>query len=134
MNRTLIIAAALLLVTAPASAAVKSLKPLKTWSGQMPLAIPPLVQSSVVDANVWRQVWATCQMKGAPAEVDFDKRMVLVVVRRANNLKFSGIKLDNGNVTTSVGVGSGQPDHYTCALAMIDRAGVSTVNGQPLGK
>ena len=134
MNRSILFAAALLLVAPAAVAAAKTLKPLKTWTGRMPLVIPPLVQSSVVDANVWQQVWATCQLKGAPAAVDFNKRIVLVVVRRANAVKFSSIRLDNGNVTTGVAVASGQPNHQTCALAMIDRAGVDTVNGQALGR
>src|SRR5574337_431970 len=124
MNRALLFTFALLFATSPAFAAAKTLQALKTWTGRMPLAIPPLVQSSVVDPNVWQQVWATCQMKGAPANVDFSKRMVLLVVRRANALRFASIKLDNGNVRTSIGVGPGQPDHYTCALAMIDRTGV----------
>ena len=134
MNRTLVVVLALLLATPPVVAAVKTLKPLKTWTGRMPLAIPPLVQASVVEPHVWQQVWATCQMKGSPANVDFTKNIVLLVVRRANGLRFSSIKLDNGNVATSVAVGSGRSDHYTCALAMIDRAGVDTVNGQPLGR
>jgi hypothetical protein len=133
MNRILVLALALLLAT-PSAVAGKTLKPLKTWSGRMPLVISPLVQSSVVDASVWQQVWATCQLKGPPAAVDFGKRVVLVVVRRANDLKFSRIQLDKGNVTTSVAVGPGQADHYTCALAMIDREGVESVNGQPLGR
>ena len=132
MIRLLIVA--LILTASQAFAATKTLKPLKTWKGQMPVVVQPLMQSSVATSAEWQRAWSTCQMKGAPDAVDFDKRIVLVAVRRGSEVTFSSIKLDSGNVTMSVAVTPDMPSHYTCAFAMIDRTGVTTVNGAPLGK
>lgn len=133
MNRILLIVA-FALASSHAAAAIKTLKPIKTWTGRMPLVIQPLMQSSVSDRVQWQRVWTTCQMKGIPDIVDFEKNVVLVTVRRGSNVKITNILLDNGNVTTSVMVAPGQTDHYTCALAMVERAGIKTVNGMELGR
>jgi hypothetical protein len=133
MNRLLLLVA-LAFLSSNSQAAVKTLKPIKTWSGRMPLVVQPLMQSSVADREQWQRVWTTCQMSDAPEEVDFNKNLVLVSVRRGNSVKFSTITLDKGNVKTSVVVDAEPADHYTCALAMVARSGIKTVNGMQLGR
>ena len=100
----------------------------------MPTAVPPLVQSSVSSQAQWTGVWATCQMKGAPPAIDFDKHLVLVAVRRSSVVSFDSPKLDNGNLVTSVVATPDKPNRMTCALALVPRAGVTKVNGLPPGK
>jgi len=131
-HRALLLAA--LLCVSTAAAAVTTLKPLKTWTGHMPIVIQPLMQSSVTSTADWQRVWATCQMKDAPPEVDFTKRMVLIAVRRSSKVTFSNIKVDKGNLTTSIAVAPDNPSQYTCAFALVDRTGVTSLNGGPLGK
>jgi len=116
-----------------AAAAATPVKILQTWSGRMPVAIPPLVQSSVNSQEQWSGVWATCQMKGAAPAVDFGKHLVLVAVQRSSAVRFVDVKLDNGNLQTKVVATPDVPAHYTCALALVSRAGVSKVNGAPPG-
>jgi len=100
----------------------------------MPIVIQPLMQSSVTGTADWQRVWATCQMKDAPPDVDFTQRLVLVAVRRSSKVTFSNIKVDNGNLTTSIAVAPDNPSRYTCAFALVDRTGVTSLNGAPLGK
>lgn len=117
-----------------ASAAPTSVRTLQTWTGHMPVDVQPLLQSSVAAGEDWKRVWTTCQLKGAPPKVDFDKRLVLVAVRRSSGVKFVDLKLDNGNLLTNIAVTPDQPNRMTCEFALVDRAGVTSVNGVPLGK
>ncbi len=105
-----------------------------TWTGRMPIAVPPLVQSSVGTTEAWQGVWATCQMKGAAPAVDFDRKLVLVAVRRSSAVRFGEVSLDGGNLVTKVIATPDAPNRMTCALALVPRAGVRTVNGAPPGK
>ena len=132
MRRPLVLLIALIVVGS--AAAATPVKVLRTWTGHMPLEVPPLFQSSVATADAWPRVWATCQMSGAPPEVDFSKHLVLVAVRRSTDARFDRVMLDRGNLVTRVSVAPGTPKQQTCALALVDRAGVSTVNGAPPGK
>jgi hypothetical protein len=134
MIRHRVVLLAALLAASTAGAAVTTVKPLKTWSGHMPIVIQPLMQSSVTSGADWQRVWATCQMKDSAPEVDFSKRMVLIAVRQSSVVTFSSIKLDQGNLTTSIAVAPDKPNRYTCAFALVDRAGVKTLNGGPIGK
>jgi hypothetical protein len=127
-------ALALALASAGAALASTPVKVLSTWTGHMPTAVPPLVQSSVSSQAQWTGVWATCQMKGAPPAIDFDKHLVLVAVRRSSVVSFDSPKLDNGNLVTSVVATPDKPNRMTCALALVPRAGVTKVNGLPPGK
>jgi hypothetical protein len=115
-------------------AAKSSVKALQTWTGHMPIGVQPLLQSSVATAADFQRVWSTCQLKGAPPKIDFDKRLVLLAVRRGSAVTFTGMTVDNGNLTTSVVVTPDMPNRMTCALVLVDRAGVTAVNGAPLGK
>jgi len=114
--------------------AATPVKIVKTWAGRMPVAVPALVQSSVATKEAWAGVWATCQMKGPAPEVDFEKQLVLVAVRRSSVVRFGDAKLDNGNLATTVVATPDVPNHQTCALALVARTGVNTVNGAPPGK
>ena len=100
----------------------------------MPLAVPPLLQSSATSQEQWNSVWATCQMKGAAPAIDFDRQVVLIAVQRSSTVRFMDVKLDDGNLVTNVVATPDVPGHYTCALALVSRAGVSKVNGTPLRK
>jgi len=131
IRHRVLLLAALLCVCAVAAT---TLKPLKTWTGHMPIVIQQLMQSSVTSAADWQRVWATCQMKDAPPEVDFATRMVLIAVRRSSKVTFTNIKIDQGNLTTSIAVAPDSPSQYTCAFALVDRTGVTSLNGAPLGK
>ena len=79
-------------------------------------------------------MWATCLMKGAAPAIDFDKHLVLVAVRRSSAVTFSDVRLDNGNLLTSVAASPDVPNHMTCALALVPRTGVTRVNGAAPGK
>jgi len=122
------------LLLAGSALAASPVKILKTWTGHMPAAVAPLLQSSAASQDEWSRVWATCLMKGAAPVVDFDKHLVLVAVRRGSTVTFHDVQLDNGNLVTSVAASADAPNRMTCALALVPRAGVSTVNGAAPGK
>jgi len=132
--RNSIVAVATVLAGVTLASAATSVKTLQAWTGHMPVDVQPLLQSSVAASDDWKRAWTTCQLKGAAPKVDFDKRIVLVAVRRSSGVRFVDLKLDNGNLQTNVAVTPDQPNRMTCAFALIDRAGVSTVNGTPLGR
>ena len=119
---------------AGAALAATPVKILESWTGHMPAAVPPLLQSSVRSQDQWIGVWATCQMKGAAPAIDFDKHLVLVAVRRSSAVSFNAPKLDNGNLVTTVVATPDKPNRMTCALALVPRAGVTKVNGAVPGK
>ena len=121
------------LFTATALAA-EPVKISKTWTGHMPVVVPPLLESSVASRAQWSNVWATCQMKGAAPAVDFDKYLVLVAVRNSTSVRFADAKLDHGNLTTRVVATPDASPRRTCAFAQVPRAGVQRVNGAPPGK
>ena len=131
---TLLLPALAALAFAGAAGASTPVKVEQSWTGRMPLAVAPLVQSSVSTTEAWQGVWATCQMKGAAPAIDFERKLVLVAVRRSSFVRFSSVRLDNGNLTTSVTATPDAPGRMTCALALVPRAGVRTVNGAPPGK
>jgi len=128
---TMALAAAALVSAAHAATPVKIVK---RWTGHMPAAVAPLLQSSAASQDEWSGVWATCLMKGAAPAVDFDKHLVLVAVRRGSTVTFNDVRLDNGNLVTSVAASPDAPNRMTCAFALVPRAGVRTVNGAAPGK
>lgn len=123
-----------LVTGAPVYAKVTSVKLLQAWSGRVPLGVQPPLQSSLVTPADFARVWAQCQMKDTVPAIDFDKRLVLVAVRRGSVVRFQSMQVDDGNLKTSVVVSPDMPAYMTCALALVDRAGVAKVNGAPLGK
>ena len=132
VTRTAILFAAFVL--AAGALAASPVRIAKTWTGRMPASVPPLLQSSVASQDGWKSVWATCQMQGAAPDIDFDKQLVLVAVRQSSVVTFSDVRLDGGNLVTNVIVAPDKPNRMTCALALVAREGVTSVNGAPVGK
>ena len=130
----LVLAASLLVASVPLAAKVATVKPLQTWTGRMPANVQPLFQQSLATPDDLQRVWTTCQVKGVPPKVDFGKQLVLLAVRRNNGVSFGGLKLEDGNLKTDIVVTPGTADHLTCRLVLVDRAGVTSVNGTPIGK
>ena len=54
----------------------------------MPAAVGPLFQTSLANADDLQRVWSTCQIKGAPPKIDFQKHVVLLAVRRSSAVRF----------------------------------------------
>ena len=111
-----------------------SIRPSQTWSGRIPLNIQPPFQSSLARQEDFNRVWAQCQVKGTVPKVDFKKHLVLLAVARGSVVKFANLSLDDGNLKTSVVVTPDIPNHMTCAIALVGRAGVVRVNGVPAGQ
>jgi hypothetical protein len=126
--------AAGLVASAPVYAKATAVKLLQAWSGRVPLGVQPPLQSSLATQADFARVWAQCQMKGTVPAIDFDKRLVLVAVRRGSVVRFQSMQVDGGNLKTNVVVTPDMPAYMTCALALVDRAGIAKVNGAPLGK
>jgi hypothetical protein len=118
----------------PALAVVTPVKVVQRWTGRVPLGVQPPLQSSVVSADALQVVWTLCQVKGEMPAVDFGRQMVVVAVRSGSTVRFQNMQLVDGNLRTNVVVTPDSPAHSTCALALIDRAGVTRVNGMPLGQ
>jgi hypothetical protein len=115
-------------------AAGTSVKPLEAWSGRIPLGVQPPLQSSLATREDLARVWAQCRVKGAVPEIDFDRRIVLVAVRRGSSARLTQARLVDGNLTTNVVVTPDMPPYMSCAIAVVDRAGIRTVNGAPIGR
>jgi len=111
-----------------------TVKPLKAWSGRLPLNVQPPLQSSLATREDMARVWAQCRVDGAVPEIDFDRRIVLVAVRRGGSAKLAPGRLLDGNLTTNVVVTPDMPPYMSCAIAVVDRAGIKTVNGAPIGR
>ena len=120
--------------TGVSTASATPVTSLQTWKGYMPLGVQPLLQSSLATTDAFRNAWTTCGIKGTPPAVDFKKRIVVLAVRRGTTVSFNSMTLDAGNLTTNVVVTPDMPNHMTCALVLVDRSGVKTVNGAPIGK
>lgn len=110
------------------------IKTFQTWSGRIPLNIQPPFQSSLARQEDFNRVWAQCQVKGTVPKVDFKTRLVLLAVARGSVVKFANLSLEDGNVKTSVVVTPDMPNHMTCAIALVGRAGIVRVNGVPAGQ
>ena len=129
----LLIAASVLAAAVPVAAKVTAVKALQTWTGSMPANLQPLFQQSLATPADLQRVWTTCQVKGVPPRIDFGKQLVLLAVRRNSGVTFAGLKLEDGNLKTNIVVTPDTPNHFTCKLVLVDRAGVTSVNGSPVG-
>jgi hypothetical protein len=127
--------AILLAASAPAAGAARetAVRVAQSWSGRMPLGVQPPLQSSLATGAELARIWAQCQVSAPLPAVDFTKSIVLVAVRRGTTVRFQSVRLVGGNLTTNVAVTPDMPAHMTCALAAVDRAGIATVNGAPIG-
>jgi hypothetical protein len=121
-------------VVNPVGAKPTPVRTLQSWSGEMPPGVPPLFQSSVATAEDLQRIWTMCQVKGAPPKVDFRKRIVVVAVRNGGSARFSNLTLDNGTLKTNVVVTPDSAQRQACALALVNRVGITSVNGVPIGK
>lgn len=111
-----------------------TVRPLQSWSGRLPLDVQPPLQSSLATREDMARIWAQCHVKGAVPEIDFDRRIVLIAVRRGSSAKLTQARLVDGNLTTNVVVTPDMPPYMTCAIAVVDRTGIKTVNGAPIGR
>jgi hypothetical protein len=111
-----------------------TVKPLQSWSGRLPLNVQPPLQSSLATHEDLARVWAQCHVHGAVPAIDFDRRIVLVAVRRGSSTRLAASRLVDGNLTTNVVVTPDMPAYQSCAIAVVDRKGIATVNGAPIGR
>ncbi|MCC7325988.1 MAG: hypothetical protein IT521_04195 [Burkholderiales bacterium] len=129
-----VLTAAIALHHGSVQAKPSQLKPLESWSGRVPLGVPPPLQSSLANQEDFRRVWAQCQVKGTVPTIDFDRRLVLVAVRRGSVVRFQRLTLDSGNLRTGVVETPDMPPYMTCTIVLVDRAGTTKVNGAPIGR
>jgi len=121
-------------VLADEPARTKDLRPERTFSGTLPLAMPPLVNSPITSRADFERAWAMCSVKGPVPQIDFRRRLVLAAVAQSSKLSFVKLALEGGDLKTTVAIAPDMPDHRTCAFAVVDRTGVKSVNGVALGK
>lgn len=133
-RRAAVLAAAVCIAAAAHAAPGTVVKPLQDWSGRLPLDVQPPLQSSLASREDLARVWTQCHVKGAVPEIDFQRRIVLVAVRRGSTTRLAQGRLVDGNLTTNVVVTPDMPPYQSCAIAVVDRAGVKTVNGAPIGR
>lgn len=117
-----------------AAAAVTPLKVHQRWTGRVPAGVAPPPQSSLVTADALQVVWTLCQVQAPMPAVDFSKQLVVLAVRKGTTVRFQNAQLVDGDLRTNVVVAPAAPAQTHCALALVDRAGVATVNGLPPGQ
>jgi hypothetical protein len=111
-----------------------TIEPVKSWSGRVPLDERPPLQSSIAKDSDWARIWKQCRIQQPAPKVDFHKTLGLVAVRRGSVVKFMSMNVEDGNLKTNVVVTPDMPDYLSCAIVLVDRAGISKVNGNPVGK
>lgn len=130
--RCLALATFLLLAVAQASA--RDVKPVQTFTGRMPLEVPPLLISPITSQAGLAQAFKACRVQQAVPTVDFTRRLVLATVNQGTEVTFSRLSLDNGNLRTNIAVTPDMPGWRTCAFAVVVRSGIRTVNGVTVPK
>jgi len=128
---------ALVLAAAVAHAATAAVTPVKVqqrWTGRVPAGVAPPPQSSLVTADALTVVWTLCQVQAPMPTVDFGRQLVVLAVRKGTTVRFQNAQLVDGNLRTNVVVAPAAPAQTHCALALVDRAGVTTVDGLPPGQ
>ena len=108
--------------------------PLQSWSGRLPLNVQPPLQSSLATREDLARVWVQCRVEGPVPAIDFDRRIVLIAVRRGSTTRLMQGRLVDGNLTTNVVVTPDMPSYQSCAIAVVDRKGITTVNQAPIGR
>jgi hypothetical protein len=117
-----------------ACAQAATIEPVKSWSGRAPLDERPPLQTSIAKDGDWTRIWKQCRVEGPAPKVDFQKSLGLVAVRRGSVVKFMSVSVENGNLTTNVVVTADMPDYMSCAIVLVNRAGIKKVNGNPVGQ
>jgi hypothetical protein len=115
-------------------AEARTVAPLESWSGRVPLDERPPLQTSIAKSSDWAHIWKQCRLAGPAPKADFQKTLGLVAVRRASVVKFADLSLDGGNLKTNVVVTPDMPEYMSCAVVLINRAGVKKINGNPVGQ
>lgn len=100
----------------------------------MPLGVQPPLQSSIGTRDDLARIWTQCHVQGDPPAIAFDRRVVLLAVRRGSKVSFMPGTLVDGNLATNVVVTPDMPNFMTCALAVVERKGIARVNGAPVGQ
>lgn len=118
---------------APAANA-RDLKPAQTFGGSMPLDVPPLVKSPITSRSDLERAWTMCRVAAPLPAIDFRRRIVLAAVGQSSKVSFVRLALEGGNLKTNVAIAPDMPAYRTCTFAVVERAGVTSVNGVPLGK
>ncbi len=121
-------------VAQAATAAVTPVKVHQRWTGRVPAGVAPPPQSSLVTADALQVVWTLCQVQAPMPTVDFQHQLVVLAVRKGTSVRFQNAQLVDGNLRTNVVVAPAAPAQTHCALALVDGAGVTTVNGLPPGQ
>jgi hypothetical protein len=116
------------------AAQATTIEPLNSWSGRVPLDERPPLQTSIANAGDWARIWKQCRVEGPAPKVEFQKSLGLVAVRRASLVKFMSISVENGNLKTNVVVTPDMPEYMSCAIVLVNRAGIKKVNGNPVGR
>lgn len=129
----MLVTLACLALVAPVAHA-RDLTPVQTFSGTMPLDVPPLVKSPITSRAELEHAWATCRVKTPMPAIDFRRRIVISAVGQSSKVSFAGLVREGGNLRTNVAIAPDMPDHRTCTFAIIERAGITSVNGVALGK
>jgi hypothetical protein len=117
-----------------ASAQPMTAAPVKSWSGRVPLDERPPLQSSIAKESDWARIWKQCRVQGPAPRVDFQKMLGLVAVRRGSVVKFMSLNVEDGDLKTNVVVTADMPDYMSCAIVLVNRAGIKKVNGHPVGQ
>ena len=117
-----------------ACAAVTPVKVQQRWTGRVPAGVAPPPQASLVTADALQVVWTLCQVQASMPVVDFDRQLVVLAVRKGTTVRFQNAQLVDGNLRTNVVVAPAPAAQTHCALALVDRAGVTSVNGLPPGQ
>ncbi|MFO1412705.1 MAG: hypothetical protein U1F10_02095 [Burkholderiales bacterium] len=104
------------------------------WEGRVPAGVAPPPQSSLVAADALQVVWTLCQVQSPMPDIDFSRQIVLLAVRKGVKVRFQNAQVADGNVRTNVLATMAPAAQTFCALALVDRAGIKTVNGAPLGQ
>lgn len=120
-------------VRAVTPATPRELQPEQSFSGTLPLATPPLLPSPIVSRAELQRAWTLCSVKTPMPAIDFGRRLVLVAVAQSSKVSFVKLTLVAGDLKTTVAIAPDMPNHRTCTLAVVDRAGIKKVNGVAVG-
>lgn len=115
-----------------------ALKPSQEWSGRSrDTAGKKLAPKNGVITNKkdWAKLWKAWRPDDKVPEINFRKQIVIVSTIGGPNRMFVRLsKDDKGNVSVLAGGTKIGGPGFGYHLAVIDRKGVKSVNGKPLGK
>jgi hypothetical protein len=125
-------------VAATALAAPRPVEPTQQWSGSVgDEALMPQKLLTITTAEAWKSLWQQWEPAVAVPEVDFTKQFVVVAATRGSILRLSAT-LDEPKVpgdlrVTALASRDLRPG-FRHVMAAFDRAGIKSVNGQPLAE